>query len=164
MDALILDEIDFRILKVLDRKCRTPYSEIANKLNLSVRAISNRISSMMEMGVIKYFSVAFNYTRLGYRNFIASCRPNEGITPENLYFELQNIPEITELWQLLDGSITFPFFIKNSMQLEDVLNRILKLKVKLNGYVESRMHLSAEYPFSPTDWRIIYNKLQFCHC
>ncbi len=151
-----MDELDFKILRLLDRKCRTPYIEIANKLNLTVRSVSNRVSSLLESGVIKYFSVVFNYTRLGYRLYIGSCSPIQNVPQENLFTRLQKIPEITEAWELLDGTITFPFFIKNSIHLEKVLNRILELNVELKGYSESRMHLSADYPFSLNDWRIIH--------
>lgn len=151
-----MDDLDFQILKHLNRNCRISYSKIAGSLGLSVRAISRRVAQLLEDNIILYFTINFNYERLGYRIYIGSLNPPNDKQDHNFFLELQDIPEIYQIWELLDGSLTFSFFCENSTHLESVLTKILEVGAELNNYVEPRSHLPIDYPFSNTDWRIIY--------
>lgn len=48
-----LDNIDIEIIKILQRDCRTPISEIASKLKISKSTVYYRIKKLEENGVIE---------------------------------------------------------------------------------------------------------------
>ncbi len=57
-----MDELDRRILDILRRDARTPYTEIADRVGTSEGTVRNRVERMTERGVIERFTVA---TRTG---------------------------------------------------------------------------------------------------
>jgi DNA-binding Lrp family transcriptional regulator len=57
-----MDSLDRRILEVLRRDARTPYTEIADRLDVSEGTVRNRVESLTESGVIERFTVT---TRTG---------------------------------------------------------------------------------------------------
>ena len=151
-----MDELDFVILKKLDKNCRISYSDITRDLDLTVKAVSKRIDRLLEENVIKYFSVQFNYNLLGYRHYIGSIQINKAVQPENFFKELQLLPEIHEIWVLIDGSLTISFFAQNAKHLEELINKLIQHGAKIRGYTETRTHFPPDISFSPTDWRIIF--------
>ncbi|GAB7090763.1 Lrp/AsnC family transcriptional regulator [Halorubrum luteum] len=57
-----MDELDRRILSILRRDARTPYTEIANRVGTSEGTVRNRVDRMTEEGIIERFTVT---TRTG---------------------------------------------------------------------------------------------------
>jgi DNA-binding Lrp family transcriptional regulator len=60
-----LDETDMEILRILSRDARRPYSDIAEEVDLSGPAVSDRIDRLREAGVINRFTVDVDRTQLG---------------------------------------------------------------------------------------------------
>ena len=52
-----LDDIDREILRVLTEDGRRPYSDIAEQVDLSPPAVSDRVDRLQELGVIRRFTV-----------------------------------------------------------------------------------------------------------
>ncbi|MFC5366432.1 AsnC family transcriptional regulator [Salinirubrum litoreum] len=52
-----LDETDLKILRLLSEDGRKPYSEIGDSVGLSGPAVSDRVSRLRELGVIRGFTV-----------------------------------------------------------------------------------------------------------
>ncbi|MFQ3284438.1 MAG: DNA-binding Lrp family transcriptional regulator [Natronomonas sp.] len=57
-----MDDLDRRILDILRRDSRTPYTEIADRVGTSEGTVRNRVEQLLESGVIERFTVA---TRTG---------------------------------------------------------------------------------------------------
>ena len=57
-----MDDLDRRILSILRRDARTPYTEIADRVGTSEGTVRNRVDRMTDEGVIERFTVA---TRTG---------------------------------------------------------------------------------------------------
>lgn len=57
-----MDDLDRRILRVLRRDARTPYTEIADRVGTSEGTVRNRVERMVEESIIERFTVA---TRTG---------------------------------------------------------------------------------------------------
>lgn len=60
------DEIDKEILRLLQKDGRMPYKDIAEKINKAPATVKNRISKMMDMGIVRAFVPLLNYKALGY--------------------------------------------------------------------------------------------------
>ncbi len=65
-----LDDIDHSILDVLIENSRTPFTDIAKKLDVSAGTIHVRVKKMEKEGIITGASLAVDYEKLGY-GFIA---------------------------------------------------------------------------------------------
>ena len=65
-----LDHIDKQILDMLIENARTPFTEIAKKLDISAGTVHVRVRKMEEAGIIKGASLTIDYDKLGY-SFIA---------------------------------------------------------------------------------------------
>jgi DNA-binding Lrp family transcriptional regulator len=57
-----MDDLDRRILAILRRDSRTPYTEIADRVGTSEGTVRNRVEQLLDSGVIERFTVA---TRTG---------------------------------------------------------------------------------------------------
>jgi len=60
-----IDEIDQKILKLLQEDGRLPFLEIAQKLKLSESTIRKRVQALKERGVIKRFTVEVDPAKMG---------------------------------------------------------------------------------------------------
>ena len=62
----ILDEIDHQILDILIENTRTPFTDIAKKLNISAGTVHVRVKKMEDLGFIKGSSLILDYAKLDY--------------------------------------------------------------------------------------------------
>ena len=65
-----LDETDHQILDILIENTRTPFTDIAKKLEISAGTVHVRVKKMEEAGIITGSSLTLDYKKLGY-SFIA---------------------------------------------------------------------------------------------
>jgi Lrp/AsnC family transcriptional regulator for asnA, asnC and gidA len=70
MKKFILDDIDHKILDILIENARTPFTDIAKRLNVSAGTIHVRVKKMENEGVIKGATLSIDYQKMGY-SFIA---------------------------------------------------------------------------------------------
>ncbi len=61
-----VDEIDKKILDVLIDNTRTPFTDIAKKLDVSAGTVHVRVKKMEEAGIIQGSSLSVDYHQLGY--------------------------------------------------------------------------------------------------
>ena len=64
--VILLDEIDIKVLKIINDDVRTSYRQISRDLDVSVGTIHNRIDKMVKIGVIKKFSPIIDHEKLGF--------------------------------------------------------------------------------------------------
>jgi DNA-binding Lrp family transcriptional regulator len=61
-----LDDIDLRIISVLQEDFRLSYNKIMSKLGISVGTAYNRIKSLEERDVVKGYIVLIDMAKVGY--------------------------------------------------------------------------------------------------
>ncbi len=61
-----MDELDEKILDILNEDARKSYREIARKLNVSLTTVSNRIKRLEEDKVIERYIPLINQEKMGY--------------------------------------------------------------------------------------------------
>ncbi len=76
-----LDETDVQILSLLAEDARQPYSDIAQEVELSPPAVSDRIERLQESGVIRRFTIDLNRSKLhaGVSVFVTVTLPLKAI-------------------------------------------------------------------------------------
>jgi len=60
-----LDEVDRKIVQMLEQDSRRSFNEISKKLKLSESAIRKRVLALQEKGVIKRFTIQVDPAKLG---------------------------------------------------------------------------------------------------
>ncbi|MBC7101393.1 Lrp/AsnC family transcriptional regulator [Methanothermobacter tenebrarum] len=66
-DIVKIDDIDKKILHLLNEDGRMSYREISRKLGVSVGTVHNRVEKLMKNGVIKKFVPVIDHSKLGYK-------------------------------------------------------------------------------------------------
>jgi len=61
-----LDDIDFKIIRILQEDSRMSYRKIADALGIAVGTVYNRIKRLEEGGVFKAYTVMVDPAKLGY--------------------------------------------------------------------------------------------------
>ena len=61
-----MDELDDKILGILNEDARKSYREIARELNVSLTTVSNRIKKMEDEKIIERFIPLINQEKIGY--------------------------------------------------------------------------------------------------
>lgn len=63
---LMIDQTDLRILKLLSEDSRISIKDISRSVNLSDPSVKRRIEKMLDLGVIRKFTVDIDYSLLGF--------------------------------------------------------------------------------------------------
>jgi Lrp/AsnC family transcriptional regulator for asnA, asnC and gidA len=63
---MILDDLDKKILNILQRDARIPYAEIAKKINSAEATVRFRVKRLTKSGVISAFVAILNPMRIGF--------------------------------------------------------------------------------------------------
>ncbi len=62
----MVDELDLKILSLLQENSRLSYREIARDLKVAVGTVYNRVKRMEEEGIIRGFAPVLDYEKLGF--------------------------------------------------------------------------------------------------
>ena len=122
----MLDEIDIKILKHLQKDGRETASKIAEKLNLTVPTITERIRRLQESSVIKGFQAIIDPKSIDLDvsaviTVISSSSNNYQQVVDNAV----DCPEIIQCFSTTGmGSLLLWVSTKNSQSLEDLLRKI----------------------------------------
>ena len=118
-----LDELDYQILELLIKDCRTPYLEIARICHVSGGTIHVRMKKMEELGIIKGTRILLNLPKLGYDVCcFVGIYVDKTSSYDSVFEEMSKIKEVVEL-HLTTGtySVFAKVVCKNISDLQDIL-------------------------------------------
>ena len=98
-----MDEIDVKILKLLQRNCNLPASEIAEKVGLSTSPCWKRIARLRETGIIKNQLSILDANKLGFGlTAYVSIKTGEhsGSWLDEFSKTVTNMPEVMEFHRM----------------------------------------------------------------
>ncbi|MEZ4697563.1 MAG: Lrp/AsnC family transcriptional regulator [Rhodothermales bacterium] len=125
-----IDEIDVRILQLVQQSGRIKRNEIAEEVGLSLPSVSDRLRKLSERGVIKSYTAILDAKRL--------------------HFDITAFIRVR-----VDGSRTYPAFIKKATKDAEVLevhsitgdgSHILKVRTKNTTTLESLLARIQSWP------------------
>ena len=61
-----MDDIDRKILNLLQDNYRVSYQELSNKIGMAASTIHNRVQNMLDSGIIKEFDTLIDPFKIGY--------------------------------------------------------------------------------------------------
>ncbi len=104
-DKRDLDQIDLELIRLLSEDARRPYSDLADAVDLSAPAVSDRIDRLQEQGVIKQFTIDIDRLKLQQRTPIIiefDVHPNYS---EEVYQRLCALSGLEHAFKQYDGTI-----------------------------------------------------------
>lgn len=120
-----MDKVDVAISMLLLANSRTPYRELANKLDLSSNAVHKRIKNLTDMGVIRKFTAKISLTALNVVVVILHGK-SEAESVTDLHKKLGTHGSIW--WVTLGGGnyMIIGAFLRNTLEIEPLINYVKK--------------------------------------
>ena len=142
MSKVHLDNIDKQIINMLIENARTPFTEIAKKLDISAGTVHVRVKKLEQAGIIKGASLIVDYDKLGY-SFIAYIGVYLDKTSKTRFVleRMREIPYIT-VAHITTGkyNIFCKVRAKNTQHAKDVIFQIDDIE----GIVRTETMISLE--------------------
>jgi|TARA_B110000438_G_C15410665_1_gene477429 DNA-binding Lrp family transcriptional regulator len=134
----LLDEIDQKIIRVLEKDARTSLRKISELVNVSLGTVSNRVKKMEKRGVIRGYSVILNPDQIGWElNVVIGLRIEKG----RLIEIQEKIAKDSRVYGVYDVTGDFDSMIiaraKNRKDLDDLSKNVLSV----DGVERSITHL-----------------------
>ncbi len=124
-----LDEKDLKILKILSKNARAPFSEIAREVELSDVAVMKRVRKLEQLGVIKRYTIVVDPRKLGYRSVSIT---GIDVEPEYLFSvvdKLKTMPNVKFLAITSgDHSIMTIIWAKDSEEISKIHEELSKIR------------------------------------
>lgn len=130
-----IDNLDRKIIGILTKDARVPYTEIAKKLIVSPGTIHVRMKKLEELGAVKGSHLEVNPEKLGYdlSAFLGVNLANGSIY-EEVVEKLRAIPEVVEAYYTTGAySIFVKIYCRNTKHLYDVLNHKIQFIEGVQG-------------------------------
>ena len=125
----LLDEINLRILDILNRDSSKPFVEIAKEIGISDATVHMRVKRLLASGIIRRFTISTDSRRLGY-SYLAFMGINirQGCADEIVGFlsEQEEILEVHEIYGRFDFMLKIR--ARNLEEMRDIIvNKVRKL-------------------------------------
>jgi len=122
----MLDVLDIKVLKILQKNGRVKRSRLADEINLSLPSVSERLNKLEENGIIEGYFAKLNKITFGYDiTAFIFVTMDSSKHYKNLITNVEKIPEILECHSVLgEGSHILKVIAKNTEALEKMLAKI----------------------------------------
>jgi len=122
----MLDDLDIKVLKVLQKEGRTKRNELADAAGLSIPAISERLNKLEEKKIIEGYYAKLNRKAFGYDIMAYILVMMESSKHyKSLISHVEKLPQIIECHSVLgEGSHLLKAISKNTEALEKLLGEI----------------------------------------
>ena len=125
------DDLDFNIIRLLTHNSRIPTINIAKKLKINSRTVTNRINRLLESGIILYFTVNLNLEKLGFHMFKVDFYLKEYNEKYKIIKYIEKNPHLAYVDHTIDyADLEIELYLKNINHLhqfiEDVLTKFPK--------------------------------------
>lgn len=143
-----MEETDRAIIAALTNDGRLSYTDLAEKVGLSVSAVHQRVRRLEQRGVIKGYAAKVSYEALGLPlSAFVAIRPFDPSQPDDAPDRLAHIPEIDSCYSVAgDDSYLLLLRVASPADLERVLQEI---RTAANVTTRTTVVLSTPYEGRP---------------
>jgi DNA-binding Lrp family transcriptional regulator len=123
-----IDEIDLRIISLLQEDSRLSFNKIAHKLGISVGTALNRVKSLEEKGVLKGYTAIVDPSKIGYGLTAILLIQAEGkhlVDIENEVAKMSNVIAVYDITGDFDFAVIARF--KDRASLNTLIKHILAI-------------------------------------
>ncbi len=131
-----VDSTDLKILSVLLRNARTPYSQIARMLNLGESTVYMRVRKLIDMGVLRAFTIDVDLSKLG---FVVQAFVDIKAEPKkmgDILMQLKSMPCAVEVYEVSsEYPITARIVARDNIDLSEKIDMV----ARINGVKDVRV-------------------------
>jgi len=118
-----MDDIDMKIISLLQEDCRLSFNKIAQKLGISVGTALNRVKSLEDKGVLKGYTAIVDPNKVGYGLTAVILIQAEGKHLSNVEEEVAKINNVISVY---DVTGDFDFVVIARFKDREGLNAFIK--------------------------------------
>lgn len=130
MDKILdIDNVDLKIISLLNDDAKTPYTEIAKKVFVSSGTVHVRMRKLEDMGIVKSATLNIDFSKLGYdiSAFLGIYLEKSSLY-DAVIDNLKQIPEVINAYYTTGNySIFAKIICKDTNHLRTVLDNIQKV-------------------------------------
>jgi Lrp/AsnC family transcriptional regulator, regulator for asnA, asnC and gidA len=145
-----IDDIDKKIINLLNEDGRMSYRKISRDLDISVGTVHNRVDKLMKTGVISKFVPQIDHSRLGYKlTAIIGVRVKGGVLKnwENRTAYHKNVLAVYDVTGEFDAFLIAKF--KDTTELDQFVKGLLKEPDVQRTYTQTVLNVVKEELGSP---------------
>lgn len=134
-----IDEVDKKILNVLQRNDKISYRELSEKLKLAASTIHNRVAKMIEEEIIRQFGAIINPEKIGYNTIAIIGLSVDPVKMNKIAERIASYDE-TQLVAISSGDhdIIAQIIAKDEKSLWNFIN----IKIKTINGIKPHIHVS----------------------
>jgi len=92
-----VDDKDLQIIEILSSNARISLRDVKKKVDLSPSSIRNRMERLVEIGVIKRYTVDIDYRKMGFDIQVLVLMTAKPGTSRDLYSRLSKYEQVSEV-------------------------------------------------------------------
>lgn len=120
-----MDEIDSRILEILKRDARKPYTEVAEEIGASEGTVRNRVQKMVDNNVIRRFTVS---TSVGNVRAMIEVEVDIDVETSTVSNEIAGWEGVDFVWEISGNEdIMVVVDVANTSEVNNLITRIRQL-------------------------------------
>jgi len=131
MDKILdIDNVDLKIISLLNEDAKTPYTEIAKKVFVSSGTVHVRMKKLEDMGVVKSATLTIDFSKLGYdiSAFLGIYLEKSSLY-DSVIEKLKGISEVVSAYYTTGNySIFAKIICRDTNHLRLVLDKIQKVE------------------------------------
>ncbi len=142
-DHYEIDNVDIRILEILMKNAKKPYTEVAKMIPVSGGTVHVRMRKLEEIGIVKGTTLLIDHSKLGYdiTAFIGIFLAKSELY-DDVIAQLEKIPEITNVHYTTGNYSMFArMHCRDTQHLKDVLHDKIQ---RVKGIVRTDTMISLE--------------------
>ncbi|MEL7001183.1 MAG: Lrp/AsnC ligand binding domain-containing protein [Bacteroidota bacterium] len=138
-----IDNVDIKILEILMKNAKKPYTEVAKQVYVSGGTVHVRMRKLEETGIVDGTTLNINYSKLGYdiTVFVGIFLAKSALY-DKVISQLKDIPEITNVHYTTGNySMFVKMHCRDTQHLKDVLHDKIQ---KVEGITRTDTMISLE--------------------
>jgi Lrp/AsnC family transcriptional regulator, regulator for asnA, asnC and gidA len=138
-----IDNIDLKILEILMKDAKKPYTEVAKKVNVSGGTVHVRMKKMEDAGIVLGTTLQIDYAKLGYDiTAFMGIDLEKSELYDQVIEKLKAIPEIVSIHYTTGNySMFLKLHCKDTRHLKDVLHDKIQ---RVKGIARTETMVSLE--------------------
>ena len=120
-----LDDLDWKLVELLQEDARLPYAELGRRVSLSPPAVAERVHRLELAGVITGYRAEVDVAKLGFPMQAVIRIIASGKLADQIFRQVQEVPEVLECHRVTGhDSHVVRVAIRSVEHLEDILHRL----------------------------------------
>ncbi len=136
-----IDDTDMKILGILSKDGRAPFSQISKVVRISDVAVKKRYERLIQRGIIKGIRAVVDYRALGFPHTVFVMLRADPSKVESVMRKVYAVPEVVEVHMVIgEANLLVKFLAPDIKRAREIVERLGKVE----GVLEIKSMISME--------------------